>query len=329
MLFYAFVLLLLLLLSNGTYNKVKSFLTHLIIFIMIAFKGEVGCDFKGYLHRYLLFHEKISLLLSKGEYGWYLIEYVTYVNNWGYQMYTVFAAIISVGFFFFAQRKIRYIGLIAIIFQMIFVQLGLSGLRQFIAVGILSYAIAIYLFDHQKSFYKFLILILLAASFHISALALVFVLPFLFKFKKYQLFILGAFFLIGASSEIINSSIEKYDTRYIEGTSRSLGAWLRFGITAIILWLGLYKQNKNLYYLSLAILCFGLLMGFVNSIALHRFNYYLFPIACLILIKNYKIGLVNKRRMNITYSINILYFLFWFSTSRYADCFIPYNFFFL
>ena len=243
-------------------------------------------------------------------------------------MYTVFTGIIGIGFLIMAQHKIKYLGFLVFVFQILIVQLGLSGMRQFIAACILIYAVSIYMFEYQKSFYKFLLLIVLAGTFHISALTMVFILPFVFKLKKRQLFLIIILGLAALSTEILTESVDKYDTRYLEGTRVSLGAWIRFCITLIIIKLGLKKVNKNLFYLGLTIAAFGLILGVVNTIALHRFNYYLLPIACLILIKNYRHGLINPIKMKYVYVLSVFYLLFWFSFSKYAEAFIPYNVFF-
>ena len=124
------------------------------------------------------------------------------------------------------------------------------------------------------------------------------------------------------------SNIDKYDSRYLQNTKYSSGAYFRFFITAIIIMLGLIKSNRKVYYLGLSILVFGLILGLVNTIALHRFNYYLLPIACLILIRNYKFSMIRHKTIKYVYVMSILYLLFWFNLSKYADSYVPYRFFF-
>lgn len=329
MFFYFFIFLLLLAFSARAYRKKVAFIPHFILLAMITLKGSVGCDLMGYLNRYENFDSIRSFQGAQGEFGWYLVEWLTNVLQWDYQMYTVIAGVVGVGFIAKAQGKIKYLGFLVFIYQMIFVQLGLSGLRQFIAVSILIYATTIYIFENQKSFLKFIVLILLAASFHISVLAMVFILPFVFKLKKWQLYFIILLGVAGLTTDALLASVDKYDSRYLEGSSISAGAWIRFGITLIIIKLGLKKSNRNLYYLGLIIAIFGFILGVVNSIALHRFNYYFLPIVCLILIKNYRLGLINQIKMRYVYALSLFYFLFWFIFSDHAFCFIPYNPFFL
>jgi hypothetical protein len=328
MIFYISILIILILCSLGKYSKLKAFMAFLILFLLISLKGEVGPDYYGYLVRYENFDPIDSLLKANIEFSWYLIEYITNVNQWSYQMYTFFTAIIGVGFLVLSQNKIKYIGFLVFIFQILIVQLGLSGVRQFIAACIYVYAVTIYLFENQKSIIKFILLIIFAASFHVSALAMTFVLPFLMKLNKKQYFLIFVIAIVGVYSEVFKSDFDKYDVRYLQSARLSAGAWIRFAITAIIIIFGLIKSNRRIYNLGLSILVFGLILGVVNTIALHRFNYYLLPIASLILIRNYQLSMIRHKKIKYVYVISILYLLFWFNLSKYADSYIPYTFFF-
>ena len=301
---------------------------HLIILLMITLKGTVGCDYTGYLNRYFQFNPILSFQKSTGEYGWYLVEYITYTFSLDYQAYTIAAGAIGLSFLFMAQRKIRYIGFLVFIYQMILVQLGLSGVRQFVAVCILTYAVSIYLFDDQKSFVKFILLIILAASFHISSLAMFFILPFIHKLKRWHIVFIIILCVAGISSDILSSASEKYDTRYLEGSSVSAGAWIRFSITTMLTYFAIKNAPKRLRYLGMTIIIFGIGIGIVNSVGLHRFNYYFLPVVSLLLVKNIREGNVSRIGVTFSYALSFFYFFFWFGLSSYADCFIPYNFFF-
>lgn len=328
MIFYLTILIVLFFFSRRKYSNMKSFIPHFILFLIVALKGLVGCDTLSYFYRYQNFNINKTFEKSTGEFGWYLLEYFTFIYELDYQIYTIFTAIIGFSFLFFAQKKIQYVGFLFFIYQIIVVQLGLSGMRQFIAVCILTYATSIYLFGNQKSIYKFILLIVFAASFHVSVLAMLFVLPFVHKLKKWQITLIIILCIVGFSSDIISSANEKYNTRYLEGVRVSAGAWFRFFISCIILFFAIKNAPKKLLYLGLVIVLFGIILGIINSIALHRFNYYLLSIVCLILIKNFKLGNVTTKKMNYVYGLCIFYFLFWFTFSDYSTCFIPYTFFF-
>ena len=125
MIFYISILIILILCSLENYSKLKAFMAFLILVLMISLKGEVGPDYYGYLVRYNNFDPIDSFFKANLEYSWYLIEYIINVNQWSYQMYTFFTAIIGVGFLMLSQNKIKYIGFLVFIFQIIIVQLCL------------------------------------------------------------------------------------------------------------------------------------------------------------------------------------------------------------
>ena len=325
MIFYFLFLLVALIFSK---SKKSSFILHFIILLIISLKGKVGPDFGGYFNRYLYFDPVLSFNQSRGEVMWYFLEYLTYTFNWGYQAFTFITGVVGVGFLYVAQKNINYLGFVFFIFQIVLIQLGLSGMRQFIATCILIYIVSEYLFNSKKHPWKFVFYILLASSFHISALTMIFVLPFLYKLLKWQVFILLIFGAVALFSEIIFLAVDTYDTRYLQSSRESGGAWFRFILTGTIILLGLTGTSSKLKNLGKVILVLGIILGIINSIGLHRYNYYFLPIALLLLIKNYQLGNIKKLTMNIVYILTLFYFFSWWSFSSYAIHFTPYNFFF-
>ena len=325
MIFYLLILLVALFFSRT--NK-GSFLLHLIILAIISLKGNVGPDFGGYFNRYLYFDPLLSLTQSRGEIMWYFLEYCTYTFKWDYQIYTMFTGVVGVGFLYAAQKNINYLGFVFFIFQIVLIQLGLSGMRQFIATCILIYIVSDYLFNSKKSPWKFIFYILLASSFHISAMTMIFILPFLYKLHKWQILTLLLLGAIVLSSEIINSAVETYDIRYLQTSRDSFGAWFRFVVTVLIIFLGIKGASSKLRNLGYVILILGVILGIINSVGLHRYNYYFLPVVFLLLIKNYQLGNIKKWTMNKVYIITLFYFFSWWLFSTHAIHFIPYNFFF-
>ncbi len=325
MIFYFLILLVALIFSKP--NK-SSFVLHLVILAIISLKGNVGPDFSGYFNRYLYFDPVLSLAQSRGEVMWYFLEYFTYNFNWDYQAYTLFTGVVGVGFLYAAQKNINYLGFVFFIFQIVLIQLGLSGMRQFIATCILIYIVSDYLYNSRKYPWKFIFYILLASSFHISALTMIFILPFLYKLLKWQVLILLVFGSVALFSEIITSAIDTYDTRYLQNSRDSVGAWFRFIVTVIVIFFGFKGASSRLRNLGKVILILGIILGIVNTIGLHRYNYYFFPVGLLLLIKNYQLGNIKKLTMNKVYIITLFYFFSWWSFSSHAIHFMPYNFFF-
>lgn len=327
MLFYAIILLALLIFSSFRSNKLSESITYIFLFALIALKGQVGPDYYGYLYRYENFDDSNNFKKAAGEVGWYLIEYFVNINNWDYQLYTFFSALIAMFFLFKAQKKIKYFGFLVFIYQVIIIQLGLSGMRQFIATSIIIYSFSSYIFENQKSWYKFFLLTVLAASFHISALTTFIFLPFLISLRSNLSVIIILLASLGLFSEILTPNIEEVDSRYLDGIKVSAGAWVRFIVTLSIIRLGMVKDNIKLLRLGYLIAFMGVLIGVFNTVLLHRFNYYFLPISALILIYNYHQQKINIYKMKLVYIISIFYFFVWFLLSDYAESYIPYEIF--
>lgn len=324
MIFYFFIFFVLSIISiNSTrFGFITSFL---ILFILIAFKGEVGCDYLGYLNRYIYFVPDFNILELRGEISWYFIEYLTNSFNLNYQFYTFITAIISIIFFALAQRKIKNLVFIVLIFQIIFIQLGLSGFRQFIAVSIIIYAFSKLIFEQNSKTLHFIILIIFASTFHITSIILIGFLPFFKKLKFYEIILLSFFLIFFLIGDLFSNVYEEYDIRYLQGARTSSGAVLRFAITSIILYLSI-KQNNPLNKVIISIFLTGCLIGLVNSIALHRYNFYFFPLACMILLKSIQMFPSISYNKGFAYILSLLYMLIWYSSSDYISCYIPYEF---
>ena len=168
----------------------------------------------------------------------------------------------------------------------------------------------------------------MASSFHFSASVMLCLLPFFVKTSIRSIILLGIAATTFMYFNIVQENVEKFDSRYVDTVKLSSGAWIRFLLTSIIIFFGLNKTNKKLYYLGLFLLVFGIAIGSVDSVALHRFNYYLLPISSMILIRNYQIGLINQLKIKFVYIMSILYLIFYFGYSSHGHAYLPYSTFF-
>lgn len=194
---------------------------------LVSFKGEVGCDDFGYTSRFLNFSpENFDIIELRGEMLWWLIEYITFIFNLPYYFYYIIGGHIAFLFLYLALRRSNLYTL-RVIFPLIIIQLGLSGIRQFISVAILLY---FWVSIRDKGFSsKSLFILFLAAGFHISALIGALGLLLFTKINFKQAFLIGTLIIIGLSSEVLNSATEVYSNRYFaEGASQSTGAIIRW-----------------------------------------------------------------------------------------------------
>lgn len=325
MLIYFAVLIYLLSLNAFRYRKGLNYLAFLPIFVMLAFKGAVGCDYYGYYNHYLTYQEGQSIIDLRGEVGWYYVESLVDEFGLDYQWYYYISGIIATACLFRANHRARSLGLIALIFPIIFVQLGLSGIRQFLAVCIVLAMLAEYVFKPPKTVWPFVVLTLVATTFHVSALFMLIVLPFIFRLKPIVVALLVSVSLVAILSSFAEEVYSTYEYRYVNDRTRvSNGAWIRFALTAIVLFIGTIYQNKKYYKLGLTLLVLGLVIGVFNSIALHRMNYFIYPIAAMLLVdQSRRKG--SKLLLWTGLGLSLGYMSFWFLFSTHSDCLIPFT----
>lgn len=304
-------------------------LTSILIFCLLALKGIVGCDYIGYYYHYIYFNPNETFVKLRGEIGWWYIEYFIYNSGLGYQWYYFISGAIGAFFLFLTQKEIKSTGLLIIIYPIIIIQLGLSGIRQFAAVCLVMFIISKYIFNPPRSIIPFVVTILIAATFHISSIAMFLFLPLLKKLSGIILAVLIISGLLGILSSFSEAVYSTYETAYLyEGARGSNGAWIRFILTALILAIGAYSADAYYLRIAITIILFGLLVGTINSIALHRMNYYLYPLAGLLLIKYFKDDYDNRHILRLCYLLSVVYMFFWFNFSTHSHCLIPYKFFF-
>lgn len=327
-LYFALYLLIFLfsLLRKGSFSH---YLIYIPLLVVLALKGQVGCDWYGYLNHYVGYDPTETIFTLRGEIGWYSIETLINYMGWDYQWYYVFSGIIGISFLLLAQRHIGSLGFLILIYPIVFIQLGLSGIRQFIAVCIGAYILSRYFFHPPKSIWPYILYTLLAATFHVSAFLLFFILPFLVELKPGLVFVLICMSLIAFTSSFADEVYQTFEYRYVTDRTRvSNGAWIRFFLTSIIISLGIFFSENKYIKLGLAILALGVIIGLFNSIALHRMNYFFVLIAALIILKNARHSPKVKIGLRAAYILSFLYMAFWFSFSTHSHCIVPYSFFF-
>ncbi|MEM1326604.1 MAG: EpsG family protein [Bacteroidota bacterium] len=329
MILYFALYLFMFLIALLNYNRLYILLVYFILFLLLAFKGEVGCDYTGYLNRYIYFYPGETFISLRGEVGWWYIERFIYNQDMDYQWYYIFSGFLAVFFCLLAQKHVKSIGLIILIYPIVFLQLGLSGIRQFVAVSIVLYIVARYVFDLPKSIRPYIVWILVAATFHVSALIMLLFLPFLTKLNPWLIALLVIVGLIGFSSSFYETVSQVYQDRYFNETPRtSSGAWVRFMLTIILLALGVYTPGNIYLKLGIAIVVIGVITGLINSIALHRLNYYFLPVASILVLKRALTEVKGLISLRLAYLATFAYMIFWFTFSTHSHCILDYHFFF-
>lgn len=333
---YYIILLMLLTILTIVFNKLKYFdklkqnkkYINIIFVILTLFlivrAPEVGLDYENYGKIFEYAHEKsfVELLtFERHELGFkYYNKIISMIFN-NYSFFLAVTSIVSIAgiYYYIKDNSKNYISSILIFVTFNYYAFLFSILRQAIAMSILLFSIK---YIKEKKVYKFLILVVLAALFHKTALIF---LPMYFIAnikisRKYLIIYLSAIAIIAVSGKYLLNLIFEYV--YKPSTLEAVSGQ---GIKMLILLVGLaifaycqqeklLKQDKNNQIYINSIFMAGLIQSIAPVFSLaHRAVMY-YSIAMIVLIPNIIETFENKKikmAVEITmYVVLILYFCY-------------------
>tara|TARA_R110000751_G_scaffold172928_3_gene279389 strand:+ start:101750 stop:102784 length:1035 start_codon:yes stop_codon:yes gene_type:complete len=323
----------------GNYRRPHTvFFLFAAIFLVwfMGFRYETGCDYSGYLHRWIYFSPPTSLaqLLEGEEAGFALLMGSIKDLGLDYTWLNVAASAILVFCYIrFASAHAFAPLILALLFPVIIIQLGMSGIRQALAGGFLMLAFNAFA-KKQKPWTA--IWILVGMQFHTSV---VMFLPISFlagrEVNTLRLFVAMA--ILGpVSALLLADRFDTYESRYIENTVTSGGAVIRYILIFLPVPFFIFYRRKvqrvfpDVFPLlklgAITILSLAPLVV-LSSIALHRLNYYIMPLSVLLCV--YVAAVMSKRTSQAQWLPVIAYgtySLFWFLSSKHAQsCYVPYE----
>lgn len=303
---------------------------------------ETGCDYGTYEARFINLYRftDYRVYLAREEPGFHLLNRLVHDLGLGFMWLNVFAAtIFLIGLIRFVRLSPSPLLLFALLFPVIMVQLGMSGIRQAIALSFLLNALHSFA---QRERIKTAIWIIIGAQFHQSTylflpLAMMAGTNFSWKIVLASVAFIGpaAFLFLGERAEV-------YTDRYIDqiyGENASGGALLRYALALIPclmfeynimrvwrLMPGIYPLLRIFSILTIAIAP----LAIISTVALHRMTYYMLPVTLLIFVCTVMAipspHILSRRWLPIPAIALAAYLIGWFSTSRHAAvCYVPYE----
>jgi hypothetical protein len=319
-----------------------AFMAALMLLLIVGGRYEVGCDYLAYELRFFYLEDidfKISDVFVVSEYGFVLLNDLVYNSGGEFNSLLFVSAIISMsGIWYFSLRNPNPPGFIASVFPVLVVQLGMSGIRQAMALGLLMVAFSFFI---SKRGLWVALFVFFAFLFHASAIAF---LPLavltLARLGKYRYAVAGVF-AVPAAYFIIGERLEVYSDRYIEqiyGENDAGGAWVRMSLVVLpSLAAIMYRRVLRASFPALApiILLFSYvslmlpLVGLISTVALHRLVFYFLPVSVLAL-NVVAIIYLPSRYQSLAFLAPIVlhsvYFFGWVTFSRHAQsCYVPYS----
>jgi hypothetical protein len=292
-----------------------------ILFFVSAFRFDVGADYRPYTNAFnnLVILPTIELANQRMEKGYIFVNrYIQLFINDFQMLFVVISLIVILLVYAMLLRYCKNPSLGLLCFYLLgFYFNSMNFMRNVIAALIVVFA---YKYIKEKSFMKFIVVVLLASTFHISALAFI---PFYFIFKfKFNYITLVIYSIIWGILYIFSKPTMEYVTKYVYTSYSPLTSINMFSgipimysmFVFVILVCAIMLKNdieKNSEWGSMLICAtymhfYFLFIGAKHSI-LSRFDLYFGPIMAMILIPDIiRISYINiktKPNQKIIYKI--------------------------
>lgn len=335
-----------------------SIISIFVFSLVIGLRYYVGGDYVGYLDDFNSFNLGISYSDSRYELGYYLLMIILKLLGLTYPFLFIAVSFLQIFFIYNWISNYKYLlpGVIYFYFTTLYLFESMNIMRQALSFSILLYS-TVYI--HKSDKIKFISMVLLAASFHKSA---IFFLPFYFFLNKEWIrnkFIqIGLMVLAFLSSQFLFDEFflkikilaELFDYQgyseftsdmFLESDDQSMGVGLYF-IFSVDLILLLYSDKlkevfkKGTYVVYHNMFFIGALLtaafGGTNSIALGRFMFYFVSFRIVVLsFLCYYLFRINRNKINYLIGITVIMaYLVWFisAISKGAAWCSPFQFVF-
>lgn len=245
----AFLLSLLLSVTTFFYKKSKILFVIIFVFMWVLFGFNYSnADFPMYQNLYNIPLSEFTFLKSEG--GYSLLMYLGKLLGLSFQQFfIVLSGIILLLVFRFFYIFSSFPALAALCFFCFLFPLQYVILRNFLAFAIVLQGFILVLKNNQHSAIKFIFLVILAATIHISSL---FYLVFLFAFKERELkiktiaiWVLGLLGLVIISHQFLFKLLTSYNLEKAEFYTTKIPLFLFYSLLQIINLIVVYNILKT------------------------------------------------------------------------------------
>lgn len=303
-------------------------------------RDTVGCDWWGYLHRFRVIpvDQPFSAIFSDfDEPGFWLLMKFVRENELHYMWLNFIATVIMViCFVVFCRAHRNSLLILTLLFPVIIVQLGMSGIRQGLAVGFLMVATVAWTRGRKIWTAAW---ILLGSMFHTSVLMFLPLAPMAGR-KVTTKWLFGALAVLSPVVVfLMGDRVETYSDRYLDNSEiTSNGALIRFVLLLVpaVFYLMFHKKLKEAFPETVELmrvttaLTFSLIpVAIFSSILLHRVIYYVMPLSIVTFAGLATIAFPKMNRkfvLALPITLYGLYSASWFMSSFHAGyCYLPYQ----
>lgn len=324
-------------------ERLRRFLFYIIlvfIFVFVAFRFDVGCDWGGYeIHYERSSDLNLSEVFSRREVSFWLLLVILNGLNLPYPYLNVVSAgLFFFGIYYLAQRQPDPLAFLVLSFPVLVMGIPMSATRQALASGILCFAFVAF---NDRKLVKYLLLVAVATTFHASTIVFFVLAPFIVFGVGNRRFITAASVAVVSILYIVSMGIfDPYTELYIGTHHDAAGGPVRVaavattGLAFLVFlrrrWAVLFPQDYNLIVLGSALMVLNLGFVFISSVIGDRFGYYLSLIQLIIMCKAYTMFRPDEYGRNILFLIPYLMggamLLGWSQLSWiFSDCYGDYK----
>jgi hypothetical protein len=343
LLFYLAVYLIIVVmrLAMGEYARTNPGIYRVVVlalFLIAAFRFEVGCDWGGYIAQ-LDQEKQLGLIqtLANREWLWFLFLHFVARVGLDYAWINVVAAgAFFAGVHVFAKRQYDPVGFLVLLFPVLIMNLPMSGIRQGVAAGFMCIAFTAFM-DRRVA--KFVIWTAIAGSIHSSAIIFLLLVPFSMRLRpEIQVVTAAVLALPGLYLLLTGSAADVAFNRYVGTVIEAAGANYRialvFGTGTVFLFF-LRRAWQQLYPYDFPLMLIGALMMvstgallLLSSVIADRMGYYLVPLQAAMLARIPYLPIRSGRPLYFIapYAVFLVVFVGWMSmSSLFHTCYVPYK----
>ncbi|MFN4113447.1 MAG: EpsG family protein [Sphingomonadaceae bacterium] len=269
----------------------------LVVFLLftavIGLRYEIGPDWWAYLNQLRVMpQQSLGTLAERGELGWAILVQFSDSMGWGIHGLAIASGLVfCIGLFAIARACQEPMLAVVAAVPYLSIAVAMSGMRQAMAIGIVFFLIAKW---YRYPVWLKIVLVLVAASFHFSALALLLVVALDSRMQLGRRIVAGAFVFAVVAWQVSTSDIrvDRYTRTYFEdGAAASAeGALYHVLLTAVPClayffmrrrWIELYGRISIIDILA-AIGVIALVFVFFFPTATDRMTLYFSAVALII-----------------------------------------------
>lgn len=310
----------------------------LALFVFSAFRFQVGCDWSGYYHQFIIAQNiEWSFITESREPIWWAILGGIQAIDLPYPVANIASsAVFFVGIHVLARRQPDPLGFLILLFPILIINMPMSGIRQGAAIGLISIAFAAFI-DRRPIWFGLWIII--AAGFHASALIFLLLLPVATgRYTKSRLVLAALLAIPGAYFLASGESGEVASSRYIGTNIEAFGAIFRVGILGLSAlyfflfvrrkWMKAFPYDYSLVSIGAIGMALALLLIPISNVISDRFGYYLIPIQAMVFARLPYLKFKTNQALHsaFPYMLLLLVFGVWTLLSgHFQECYLPYD----